>query len=233
MSVYGNSEQWLDLLDSLIPDIVKLILAAWQTMPPIAPDSKEDPVSLELCRQLRAKRALSELPLTVHTQTVELSDDADIDDGRIDLTFHPLVPSEEIYFALECKRVNVLQPKGDPKASKTEKPAVTIKKKAKPVEKKIPSPPEAVIKPVTPLPKPIPPPKEIASRQKSAAKPVIGSVFLLYHQACCGQLFILVAESLQVAFKPVPATGAESKLELGDAVLAYPSPLQVVPCYLS
>ena len=112
MSVYGNPEQWQDLLDSLAPDIIELILSAWQTMPSIAPDSKEDPVSLELCRQLRAKRALSELPLTVHTQTVELSDDVDIDDGRIDLTFHPLVPSEEIYFALECKRVNVLQPNG-------------------------------------------------------------------------------------------------------------------------
>ena len=113
MSVYGNAEKWHDLLDSLVPEIVELILAAWQTMPPIASDSKEDPVSLELCRQLRAKRALSELPLTVHTQTVELSDDAEIDDGRIDLTFHPLVPSEEIYFALECKRVNVIQPNGD------------------------------------------------------------------------------------------------------------------------
>ena len=112
MSVYGNAEQWQDLLDSLVPDIVELILAAWQTMPPIPPDSKEDPVSLELCRQLRAQRALSELPLSVHTQTVELNEDADIDDGRIDLTFHPLVPSEEIYFALECKRVNVLQPNG-------------------------------------------------------------------------------------------------------------------------
>lgn len=112
MSVYGNPEQWQDLLDSLVPDIIELVLSAWQTMPSIAPDSKEDPVSLELCRQLRAKRALSELPLTVHPQTVELSDDAEIDDGRIDLTFHPLVPSEEVYFALECKRVNVLQPNG-------------------------------------------------------------------------------------------------------------------------
>ena len=113
MSVYGNAAHWHDLLDSLVPDIVELILAAWQTMPHIPPDSKEDPVSLELCRQLRAQRALSELPLTVHTQTVELNDDAEVDDGRIDLTFHPLVPSEKIYFALECKRVNVLQWNGE------------------------------------------------------------------------------------------------------------------------
>lgn len=113
MSIYGNAEQWQDLLDSLVPEIVELILGAWQTMPPVAPASKEDPVSLELCRQLRAQRALSELPLTVHTQTVELNEDENVDDGRIDLTFHPLVPSEEIYFALECKRVNVLQSNGE------------------------------------------------------------------------------------------------------------------------
>jgi hypothetical protein len=49
MNVVGNAEQWHDLLDSLVPDIVDLILAAWNTMPPIAADSKEDPVSLELC----------------------------------------------------------------------------------------------------------------------------------------------------------------------------------------
>ena len=112
MSVYGNAEDWHDLLDSLVPDIVRLILAGWQTMPPIEPDAKEDPVSLELCRHIRASRELSELPLQVHTQTVEINDDANTEDGRIDLTFHPFVPSEAIYFALECKRVNVRQGDG-------------------------------------------------------------------------------------------------------------------------
>jgi len=86
-------------------------VAACQAMPPIEPDAKEDPVSLELCRRLRASRELCELPLQVHTQTVELNDD-EMEDGRIDLTFHPLVPSAEIYFALECKRVNVRQSDG-------------------------------------------------------------------------------------------------------------------------
>lgn len=98
MSVFGDSEQWNDLLDSLVPDIVQLVLTAWQAMPPIAPDSKEDPVSLELCRHLRASRMLSELPMQVHTQMVELNDEADVDDGRIDLTFHPLVPSARSTF---------------------------------------------------------------------------------------------------------------------------------------
>ncbi|MEL7499561.1 MAG: hypothetical protein AAFN77_18300 [Planctomycetota bacterium] len=112
MTVFGNSEQWLDLLESLVPDIVSLILDAWVTMPTIEPDAKEDPVSEELCRKLRAMRTLSELPLQVQTQLVELESAGDADQGRIDIVFVPLVPDEAIYFALECKRINVLQANG-------------------------------------------------------------------------------------------------------------------------
>lgn len=112
MTVLGNSEEWLDLFETLVPDIVNLIFDAWATMPTIAPDAKEDPVSEELCRRLRAMRSLSELPLQVHTQLVELDSAADVDQGRIDIVFLPLVPDEAIYFALECKRVNVMQGNG-------------------------------------------------------------------------------------------------------------------------
>ena len=113
MTILGNSEQWRDLLDSLVPDIVNVILAAWATMPPIAQDAKEDPVSEELCRRLRAAKDLSELPLQVRPQIVELdSAAAGVDQGRIDIVFLPLVPDEAIYFALECKRVNVRQADG-------------------------------------------------------------------------------------------------------------------------
>lgn len=112
MTVVGNAEQWHDLLASLVPDIVKLINEAWATMPPIPPDAKEDPVSEALCRRLRAMRTLSDLPLQVHTQLVELDSEADVDQGRIDIVFVPLIATESIYFALECKRINVLQADG-------------------------------------------------------------------------------------------------------------------------
>ena len=113
MTIQGNTQQWHDLLDSFVPDIVNLILAAWESMPPIANDSKEDPVSIELCKKLRTAKTLADLPLQVHTQTVELDSQAEnVEQGRIDITFHPMVPSEAIYFALECKRVNVMQANG-------------------------------------------------------------------------------------------------------------------------
>jgi len=112
MTILGNADHWLDLFESLVPDIVNLILEAWETMPPIEADAREDPVSEELCRKLRAQRSLSGLPFQVHTQLVELESAAEPDQGRIDIVFVPLVPDEAIYFALECKRVNVLQTNG-------------------------------------------------------------------------------------------------------------------------
>ncbi|TWT81338.1 hypothetical protein CA13_27900 [Planctomycetes bacterium CA13] len=113
MTILGNTQQWNDLLDSLVPDIVELILSAWEAMPSIAPDTREDPVSDELCRRLRAAKELASLPLQVRPQIVELdSADDNSDQGRIDIVFIPLVPDESIYFALECKRINARQADG-------------------------------------------------------------------------------------------------------------------------
>jgi hypothetical protein len=107
MTIIGRSDQWHGLLDSLVPDIVDLIVTAWDSMPPIAPDSREDPVSDELCKRLRAAKQLADLPLQIRPQIVELDSAAeDVKQGRIDIVFLPLVPDESIYFALECKRVN-------------------------------------------------------------------------------------------------------------------------------
>jgi hypothetical protein len=107
MTIIGRSDRWHGLLDSLVPDIVHLILTAWDSMPPIEPDSREDPVSDELCRKLRFAKQLADLPLQIRPQIVELdSADEDVEQGRIDIVFLPLVPDESVYFALECKRVN-------------------------------------------------------------------------------------------------------------------------------
>ncbi|MCC9645202.1 hypothetical protein LOC71_23230 [Rhodopirellula sp. JC740] len=87
-----------------------MILTAWDSMPPIAADSREDPVTDELCKKLRAAKELVELPLQIRPQVVELDcADDDVDQGRMDIAFIPTVPDESIYFALECKRVNARQ----------------------------------------------------------------------------------------------------------------------------
>lgn len=113
MTHVGDLAAWVDLLDTQVPDILLLVLEAWETMPAIAPDAKEDPVSEILCRKLRQSRNRCDLPLRIDTQLVELDSTADEDQGRMDIVFSPMVPRESIYFSLECKRLNVLTRSGN------------------------------------------------------------------------------------------------------------------------
>ena len=76
-------------------------------MPAPAGDELEDVVSEALCRALRQSRNRCDLPFRIDTQLVELDPAAGQDQGRMDIVFSPPVPRENIYFCLECKRLNV------------------------------------------------------------------------------------------------------------------------------
>lgn len=75
-------------------------------------DALEDPTTEALCKTLRQNRNASDLPFRIDTQMVELETAAGQDQGRLDIAFSPLVPRENIYFCLECKRLNVPQNPG-------------------------------------------------------------------------------------------------------------------------
>ncbi len=109
MKVLGNPADWADLLNPMVPDILSLTIAAWESLSPIAPDAKEDYMTLALCRALRQNRAVRNLPFQIHTQQVELDPSPGEDMGRLDIAFNLLVPREEIYFCLEGKRLNVVK----------------------------------------------------------------------------------------------------------------------------
>lgn len=109
MNVLGNPADWADLLDPMVPDILRLTVAAWESLPPIAPDEKEDSITLALCRALQQNRTARNLPLQIRPQQVELDPAPGEDMGRIDIAFNLLVPTEEIYFCLEGKRLNVVK----------------------------------------------------------------------------------------------------------------------------
>lgn len=111
MKLYGISDEWLDLIETLVPDILELVVSTWRMMPPLVCDAREDPTTEELSRRLRNNRSAAELPLRIDIQMVELGESADEDQGRMDIVFSPLVPTEQVYFCLECKRLNVK--KGD------------------------------------------------------------------------------------------------------------------------
>ena len=103
----GAPDDWLDLIASQVPDILTLVRRTWQTMPPLAPDAFEDPTTEEFCRLLRQSRTAAKLPFRIDIQLVELGESADADQGRMDIVFSPLLPTEVVYFCLECKRLNV------------------------------------------------------------------------------------------------------------------------------
>ena len=107
MKSYGAPDAWLDLIASLVPDIVQLVWSTWKSMPALAMDALEDPTTEEFCRRLRDNRTASDLPCRIDIQMVELGTTADAEQGRMDIVFSPLVPAEQVYFCLECKRLNV------------------------------------------------------------------------------------------------------------------------------
>ena len=110
MKIIGSPSEWLSLIDTLVPEILDLVVSTWDKMPPPAPNAFEDPTTEELCRCLRQNRNSSNLPFTIHIQFVELEPAAEQDQGRLDIAFFPAgVPRENIYFCLECKRLDVVK----------------------------------------------------------------------------------------------------------------------------
>lgn len=104
---FGSPDNWVDFIESQMPQILELVVGTWEAMPPPAGNELEDTVSESLCRALRQSRNRCDLPFRIDTQLVELDPAAGQDQGRMDIVFSPTVPREDIYFCLECKRLNV------------------------------------------------------------------------------------------------------------------------------
>jgi len=110
VSVLGNPADWADLLDPMIPEILSVTCAAWESLPSIAADEKEDDITLALCRALRQNKNARNLPFHIHVQQVEIDPQPGEEMGRLDIVFNPVtVLREEIYFCLEGKRLNVVK----------------------------------------------------------------------------------------------------------------------------
>lgn len=112
MSVVGASDEWIGLLERMLPNILRLVVEVWTGMPKPFSDDKEDQITELLCRALRNNRTVRDLPFYIQIQMVELDPAAGHELGRLDIAFMPTglpgAPNESIYFCLECKRLNVL-----------------------------------------------------------------------------------------------------------------------------
>jgi hypothetical protein len=109
VSVIGASTEWADLIDPMVPEILNLVIASWEQIPSPAPDEKEDDITIALCRALKQNRTARNLMFQIDTQQVELEPLPGEDLGRLDISFRPLIPREDIYFCLESKRLNVVK----------------------------------------------------------------------------------------------------------------------------
>ena len=109
MAIVGTPTDWADLIDPLVPQLLALVIAAWEGMPPPAPDEGEDRITIALCRTLQQNRTARGLMFQIRTQVVELDPVPGEDFGRMDIVFIPLVPREDVYFCLESKRLNVVK----------------------------------------------------------------------------------------------------------------------------
>jgi hypothetical protein len=113
MSIKGPGNQWAGVIDDQASKLLKLVAAAGKRIQLGAPDEKEDDITMRLCLALQRSRTARRLMFYVHPQSVELDPDTGEEFGRMDIAFYPTnqpwVPREDIYFCLECKRLNVIK----------------------------------------------------------------------------------------------------------------------------
>ncbi|MFH1747236.1 MAG: hypothetical protein ABIG44_09365 [Planctomycetota bacterium] len=111
MNVIGSPTNWADLLEQMLPQLLRLTIDTWRALPGRLGSDREDDITNALCSALRANRTVRQLPFYVDTQMVELDPAAGQDLGRLDIAFRPTglsgPPNESLYFCLECKRLNV------------------------------------------------------------------------------------------------------------------------------
>jgi hypothetical protein len=107
MMQIGSPQDWADLLESLVSDILALVLDTWRTLAMPAANELEDAVTNRLCVALQRCPNRQAYPFHIRSQTVILEPDSGSELGRMDIAFLPLVPTDELYFCLECKRLNV------------------------------------------------------------------------------------------------------------------------------
>lgn len=109
MSMIGSTNGWIDLFEQMLPELLELVIDAWQSLSPPFTSDKEDAITTHLCKALRKDKKIRELPFMVSYQWAEIDPAPGQKQGRLDIAFHVQdkgIPNENIYLGLECKRLN-------------------------------------------------------------------------------------------------------------------------------
>ena len=120
MNSIGVPSEWVEMIDPMVPVVLQLVMESWAEMPAFRPDERENDITVALCRALKRNRSARKLPFTIDTQQVELEPAPGEKIGILDISFRPLIPTEDIYFCLEGKRLNVVADDEPPRAYASE-----------------------------------------------------------------------------------------------------------------
>lgn len=113
MKQVGSLTDWLGFIDSQVPAILRVVVETWDVFPAPYCDEREDVITEAFVKMLKRSRDRCELPFRIDIQFVELDPADGEDQGRLDIVFSPSAPREDIYFCLECKRINAQLRSGD------------------------------------------------------------------------------------------------------------------------
>ena len=112
MRTAGDPEAWRQFLMDMTPCIIASVVTAWETFPKPRRTEKEVPITARLLPHVRDANRKDNSPFNVWLESTEIDAETGQIMGRLDLRFVPRGADETIYFALECKRLNVVSKSG-------------------------------------------------------------------------------------------------------------------------
>jgi hypothetical protein len=108
--IIGDAEIWSDTFpEELIPRMLDLVSQTWEPFSKPDPSDHEVPITRRFKHALKQAKDFQRLPIRIEREPAEDNPESGEELGRIDLKFLPAVSAlEEVYFAFECKRLNVI-----------------------------------------------------------------------------------------------------------------------------
>jgi len=107
MTHFGSLDEWVGFIESQVPRIIELVIGVWESLPPPAANELENVVTNRICARLQNHPERHTFLFHIQPQDVLLEPESGAEFGRTDISFKPFVPSDAVYFCLECKRINV------------------------------------------------------------------------------------------------------------------------------
>ena len=112
MAIIGSADLWSNFFpDDLIPDILNMVLDVWNVFKYNCDETHEVPITKRFRSHLEQYKDLKMLPIRIDREAIVDDINTESEIGRIDLRLTHGYRSE-VYFAFECKRLNVIDKNG-------------------------------------------------------------------------------------------------------------------------